>query len=624
MSIFKFLRARRKHPDPEVRLAEVKSTRDLRFLERVALDPEELPELRRTALKTVWNGDALSRILFRLEDMELIRDALLSGPLPAKSATKWVLARFREDSLSDEMMLFCISNVDRWGSGALDPEFTALACAPTHSEEIRVAALDGLLRRRQRRMFRAFDAREERIDEEITIALDALEEGLDQLSEVAHSYLKLLSKHHPPLFSSFAAGTVAGIRSPGKRAIHQKRVIRLQQVQAQWERDLFASFKIASNPAEDLEALKALERNLADLRDEDPLVQARAVQVFVDYPDKQALDPLLDLLRSKHHCAHQNVVRALGNSRSPRATDALLEYLQSVNIHKDPGFYAVELITALGCLGHAQAVAPLSRLALDESSPDLLTALERILADFDSAALIPHAVNLARSPNQDIRVLGVSLLGGVARVEAIQTLATALSDTEREVAAGALESLVHTGDACVETLRGRLDKASGCLEEQRISRALVRLRCPEGIPVLIDAFFDAPTHRYLRNEDEAALRRVLDDSNLNTRTLPLMLDACSVDTRSVLRGSGEDEHYDEIVDPAVGLKAVKKLCRIRGVTADCILTKIRRLPDARLVVLNDHHNSSVVIDLSDRRDCAGAELARRGIMKDIPTSSLLP
>jgi HEAT repeat protein len=240
-----------------------------------------------------------------------------------------------------------------------------------------------------------------------------------------------------------------------------------------------------------LAAVRALAET-KDPRAGDPLFALRkdpdpAIRGFIDptlfalnYPG--AVDLLISDLTDPNRYARINAASALGGSKDPRAVEPLIGALG------DPD-YQVRFRTAesLAAIKDPRAVDPLIA-ALNDSSQSVRMDAARALAAIKDPRAVEPLITTLKVPNSDIQADVVSALGDLGDPRAIAPLIAALAvKVPSDIHDHAATALGKIGPPAVESLIFLLKNTDPQLR-RGAAKALGDIDDPRAATVLLDAF----------------------------------------------------------------------------------------------------------------------------------------
>jgi HEAT repeat protein len=188
--------------------------------------------------------------------------------------------------------------------------------------------------------------------------------------------------------------------------------------------------------------LRAVEPLLALLSDENNDVRKASIVALGDLGDKRAVEPLIELLPKEKRNIASTVVEALGRLGDLRAVEPLIAVLSN----KDALIY-IPTAKALGALGDARAVDALYAKLSGDSGGFFAEALEK-LGEQGFLALL----KALEHENHRVRRVAAESLGRLGNVRAVDSLAVALRDEDKQVYYSAAVALAKLGEAGLNAL----------------------------------------------------------------------------------------------------------------------------------------------------------------------------
>ncbi len=228
-------------------------------------------------------------------------------------------------------------------------------------------------------------------------------------------------------------------------------------------------------------------------QEKDPLARSRAIRALSYIADKQALDPLLEILNNGESGETLLVLQSLKIIGDKRAVEPLITFLGNTNhssirslivsvLAKLDDDRAVEpiitilkhdeearwrAIKALGELNDKRAVEPLIA-ALDDRRPDIRENAILVLGKFeDLRAVEPIIAILKNDENQDVRRKAIEALETMGDTRAIVPLST-IAVSESELTTKSINALESIGEAAVDSLIDLLES-----EDQKITEKAI-------------------------------------------------------------------------------------------------------------------------------------------------------
>jgi HEAT repeat protein len=186
----------------------------------------------------------------------------------------------------------------------------------------------------------------------------------------------------------------------------------------------------------------------AGLTDASPMVRAVAVKAILALAPDESVAALIPLLADKDDFVRKEAAYALGQTKSHKATEALIQLLSN---DKDDGVRAAAAVS-LGEIGDESAVVTLANILSGESSTKknkgeknvfVLRAIARSLGQIKSRAAVPALIGALTNENfvDDIRREAARSLGLIGDPSAIPALRAASASVDPYLAQLAFESL---------------------------------------------------------------------------------------------------------------------------------------------------------------------------------------
>jgi len=196
----------------------------------------------------------------------------------------------------------------------------------------------------------------------------------------------------------------------------------------------------------------------------DPTERATAAKTLGNIGNRDAVEPLISLLKDENRQVRENAVTALRWIRDPRAVDSLIAMLKD-----EDGNVRDAAARALGWFRDPRGAEPL--IAAFENWPSM-SSVRSSLKDIGLPAVEPLNAAL-KNGNPAVRTMAARTLGDIEDPGAVEPLISSLKDENRDVRENAATALRWIGDPrAVEPLIAALkdedkivqSKAAGALK----------------------------------------------------------------------------------------------------------------------------------------------------------------
>lgn len=227
-------------------------------------------------------------------------------------------------------------------------------------------------------------------------------------------------------------------------------------------------------------------RNLiADLRDEDSGVRARAARYLARAGDRAAVGALIRALGDEDAAVRYESVYALGRLKDLSALSALASALTDA----DEGLRERAAV-ALGRLGDRKAV-PMLLKSLQDPAGSVRVRAASSLAWLGDAAAVPHLIRaLGEDSSVIVRQRAASALAMLGDRRAVSPLVKALEDSQQNVRAAAGHALGGLGDrsavpALMTALRKEIPTGASYSASEAFVTTLGNLKAREAVPLIV-------------------------------------------------------------------------------------------------------------------------------------------
>jgi len=334
--------------------------------------------------------------------------------------------------------------------------------------------------------------------------LEPLRAALDDDSEAVRlAAARALAAHEgaEPLLPNLLENRSVYVRRVGVAAVAQRKALSAVEPLMRVARD-GPERVVRIEAAQALGALgdsKAVGRLTHALIEDDLELQAAAETALRAILGKDA-DP--DVLRANGHIAleHWDRLPEFGKL----ALEPLLRALGNRTANPRNVAARCGSASALGALGHAEAVRPLLE-ALAEPAPQLRAAAAAALGEIGDPACAAGLVAAASDRSEDVRAAAVRALGHLGSHDVVDALTQAMRDAESGVRSAALDAALTLGPAAIPVAAVGLTSADPS-ERQLAIAALESAGTVGAVDLLHEALldFDGPTREMART----ALERV--------------------------------------------------------------------------------------------------------------------